>query len=246
METDIEQDYALALAVYNRLRYADPETPYGVLQKTVIEPHLSDLGVNDACENITAFLSPESQIDYLPETLLIRPGQLAEKPSLRSRVFPKATTYPETGSQANRELARILNKLAQISSPAPAVDCSAPVVHLPRDPSDILKEEHAQEKQAALSTHKADMLRAFKHETLRALFSGNYHLMDQRTRNELHWFESNVEGGQDLAKAITRVIGDLGTIGNNNRYSASFETSLSVLKAIRGNPEADACDNTLA
>jgi len=225
--------FDLAKALHEKLRYSNPALAFGVTQELIL-PELKDFGTDKALSTVLHALSPDTQNIETKNRIELPFASAHGRQSLRDLVFPEAKKYEESGSDSNRQLARILNSLSDMGrvDPIHAMrrhDTGDKVLHLPKDPDAAREEKWARERLQRGADYKKETLKVFTSELQGLLYDGR-NMIGSQMQYALHVMREKIIGGDEVQKAASKVINDFGSVGALVRDGHNLKESIDILK----------------
>lgn len=222
-------DYVLAKTLYDRLRWGDAQDAVFSITKSLIVPLMEPLGTGAALVRVERALDPATDnIDT--ECRFTRPDEGVQW-SLRDAVFPNLKNYAETGSEGNRTLAGILNRLVSLSGrdfKDGLKRTGDTVVHLPESPESQRIKNRLERGAAFKEKTKLD----FEREFARLLYTDSVGVGTE-INYALHRMPEFLKDGQEIAKAMTDVINHAGAIGKMMAYHGRYNPGFTLEEAVR-------------
>lgn len=227
--------FDLAKALHEKLRYSNPALAFGVTRELVVL-ELKDLGTDRALATVLEALSPETQNIDLEDRIKLPFSDHAAKKSLRDLVFPKPETYAETGSDSNRQLARILNKLSALGKKDPIDamrrhDTGDHVLHLPVDPQAARDAKILGERLRKGQEYKAETLKTLMPELQALLYDGRRSI-STGLQYALYIMNEKLVDSAPVQKAVGKLLDDFGSIGAIVRDGNNFKEAVNIMKRV--------------
>lgn len=202
----------------------------------VVSDALRPLGTDVKLASLLSALHPDTDnIETDDVFALQRPERAA--PSLRELALPKRPNYPETGDRANRELARILNKLAELQGHDPIGDMQRAgtgnkVLHLPVPPELAARQERVTRMAEEGQDLKRRVLDHLTRE-LPQLFSGAQMMSSVPLQNAIDDLPRKLVDGDVVAKTARDVICEIGAVGKLRHAGYTLEKAVEIQMSMR-------------
>lgn len=217
-------DFALGRQLHERLRWSGGDTAFNATRELVV-PHMNVLGTGEALARVLKAVDPATDNictqDVFERMGIVPPWDQsgASSPSLRDLVYPKKKVYEETGSESNRELARILNKLTSsfrdLSDPVEALKrpiTGDKVLYLPTDPDKAAEQKATDSMLQEGAAFKEKLGPLVKQELLGFLYDGRQ-MMSSQLQHALYEAPQILNDGVGLAKDIQMLSRDFAGVG---------------------------------
>lgn len=222
-------NFALAQIFYRRVGFLNPVLAFNVTCELVV-PDMAPIGTDKSLATVLTALSPDAQNINLEQILLLPPRP--ERVRAESR-HPKH--FEVTGTQSNRDLATILNKLARLGEPESAAirpNAESDMSHLPVNSQKAIEARRVREV-----TERGE---AFKEKThfilvreLQRLLYDNRGPVDLKMQNATHELPMHLVDGDRIQKAVYEVIDHFGSVGDFMRNGATLREAVSTRKRMQ-------------
>lgn len=235
-------DFDLAHQLFNRLRFGAPETVFDVTRQLVV-PHMKPLDAEARINRVLTALDPTTDnIKTKQDELNLWSDEPVPPRTLRELVYPKPEVFSETGTESNRQLARILNEFSRIRDDLidPVERLKRPVtgdkvLYLPQDPDKAAEEQALERLKEQGVLFKQQVVPIFKQELLEFLYADKQ-MMSDRLKFALYRMPEILEGGANVRNDISALATNFYELGYMVRKAGN---SLSEASRIVARPQVN-------